>query len=203
MNNKVNIYDFDGTIAETNLLKSDAFEFAAIEFGQEIANWFVSYHKANGGITRQVKIKTLCDKLGRVDLYDYFLERYEDYLSKNWLTCPIIPGFREYVKNTEGTNVILSGGAKVEIESYLKFNNLDEYFVEVFGNPIDKDVNLEAIKNKYLSNDVAVDFYGDSKLDFELSKRVQANFYFVKSVSEWEDWLLFKNDFKEIFEDFT
>jgi len=191
----VNIYDFDGTIAESNLLKTDAFRYCAKDFGEDISEWFVEFHKANGGITRQVKIQTLCEKVNRMDLYEELLTRYEEYLSSEWLNCPLISGFREHITQQDGMNLILSGGAKTEIEAYLKHNKLDAYFIEVFGNPIDKQVNLQTIKEKYLSNSNDIYFYGDSRLDFELSKKVDGKFVFLSKVSEWVDSHLFKEEF--------
>lgn len=203
MSSQVNIFDFDGTIAESNLLKTKAFKYCAIEFGDEIVNWFIRYHQDNGGVTRQVKIHTLCEKIERPDLAEYFLDRYEEYLSREWLGCPLIKGFREYIEHLNGTNLILSGGSKVEIEAFLKANELDCFFVEVFGNPIDKRVNLETITSKYLSDFDDVFFYGDSALDFELSKLVNSSFIFISSVSEWSEWHEYATDFYRNASDFT
>lgn len=202
MTKRINIFDFDGTIAESNLLKTEAFKQCAIEFGDEVADWFVRYHQDNGGVTRQVKINTLCEKIERPDLAEYFLGRYEEYLSREWLGCPLIKGFREYIEHLNGTNLILSGGSKVEIEDFLKANELDCFFVEVFGNPINKRENLETITSKYLSDFDDVFFYGDSALDFELSKSVGANFIFISSVSEWYDWFDYKEMFYMVAKDF-
>lgn len=186
MTKRINIFDFDGTIAESNILKTEAFRYAASDYGKEISEWFVNYHKENGGITRQVKVETLCKKVNDAGAYGELLTRYETYLEKEWLSCPLLAGFRAYIETLEGANVILSGGSKVEIEAYLKVNNLDQYFLEVYGNPTDKYVNLEAIEDRYLEKDSDVYFYGDSKLDFELSKQISAKFIFVSGVSEWE-----------------
>jgi phosphoglycolate phosphatase-like HAD superfamily hydrolase len=185
MSNRINIFDFDGTIAESNILKTEAFRYAAVEYGEKISEWFVDYHKANGGVTRQVKIETLCKKIGKAETYDELLGRYEGYLEKEWLDCPLLPGFREYIATLPGRNVILSGGSKVEIELYLKENNLSQYFIEVYGNPIDKHVNLDSIEAKYLSIGADVYFYGDSSLDFKLAQSISSRFIYVSSVSEW------------------
>ncbi len=202
MPNRINIFDFDGTIAESNLLKTDAFRYAASGYGQEISEWFVGYHKVNGGITRQVKIETLCQKINNASAYDELLARYENYLEKEWLSCSLLPGFRAYIETLSGVNIILSGGSKVEIEAYLKANNLDQYFLEVFGNPIDKHVNLETIKDKYLNEESDVYFYGDSQLDFELSEAIKSKFVFVSWVSEWVTWASYKDAFFTVLEVF-
>jgi phosphoglycolate phosphatase-like HAD superfamily hydrolase len=155
----------------------------------------VNYHKENGGVTRQVKIEALCQKINDKSAYNELLERYETHLEKEWLNCPLLPGFRAYIENIAGVNVILSGGSKVEIETYLKENNLDQYFLEVFGNPIDKHVNLDTIKEKHLGKESDVYFYGDSRLDYDLSKLVSAKFIFIKGVSEWHSADRFVSDF--------
>jgi phosphoglycolate phosphatase-like HAD superfamily hydrolase len=200
---RINIFDFDGTIAESNILKTEAFRYTAVEYGEKISEWFVDYHKANGGVTRQVKIETLCKKIGKAEAYDELLGRYEVYLEKEWLDCPLLPGFREYIATLPGRNVILSGGSKVEIELYLKENNLSQYFIEVYGNPIDKHVNLESINIKYLSAECDVYFYGDSSLDYELSQIIDSKFIFVSPVSEWSSWIEEKDGFYEVLNSYS
>lgn len=185
MNSRLNIFDFDGTIAETNLLKTEAFKFAAKNFGDDIQKWFVSYHQRNGGVTRQEKIKFLCNKIGKPSLYNNLLNEYESYLNDQWLGCPLLPGFCEYIENLDGTNVILSGGSKVEIENYLDKNNLTQYFVGVYGNPTAKDVNLSEISKVHVHPNTDVYFYGDSQLDYDLSIKAGAKFVYLEKVSEW------------------
>ncbi|WP_283789621.1 HAD family hydrolase [Bermanella sp. WJH001] len=202
MTKRINIFDFDGTIAESNLLKTEAFKQCAIEFGDEVADWFVRYHQENGGVTRQVKIEALCQKINNMNLYNDLMNKYERYLSDEWLNCPLLPGFRGYIETLPGVHLILSGGSKSEIEHYLEENHLKQYFKEVYGNPIDKSTNLEVIQNKYLQNDVEVFFYGDSKLDFQLSSKVCANFVFVSGVSEWKPSLIESHQFSMCVEDF-
>lgn len=203
MNQKLNIFDFDGTIAETNLLKSDAFSFAAKQFGSDIEKWFVKYHKENGGVTRQEKIRKLCQKVGNEDIYSHCLGLYEEYLAEHWLTCPLVRGVRSYLEGLDSVNIILSGGAKVEIEDYLAANGLSPYFEEVYGNPVDKVVNLEAIKSKYIHHNTDILFYGDSKLDFELASSINAEFIFVKGVSEWVSVADYQDQFSLTVNDFV
>lgn len=201
MTNRINIFDFDGTIAESNILKTEAFRTVASSYGKEVSDWFVAYHKENGGVTRQKKIKNLCEKVDDIKSYKKLVQQYENILKKSWLQCPLIPGFESYIKNIEGRNIILSGGAKIEIEEYLAFNNFDAYFEEVFGNPIDKWENLDTIKEKYIEGRELY-FYGDSKLDFELATSISANFIYVSKVSEWNVPIEMISKFHHVIEEY-
>lgn len=199
---KINIFDFDGTIAETNLLKTEAFSYISKPFGEDVNKWFVEYHRANGGVTRQVKIKELCHKFNDLDLYDSLMEQYASFLKENWFTSPLLKGFRIFIESSDTVNIILSGGSKVEIEDYLEHHKLSQYFEAVYGNPISKYDNLETIKDKYLNGEVTVDFYGDSRLDFELSESIGANFIFQKQCTEWDEWHLSEGGFYTVIDGF-
>ena len=51
------IFDFDGVIAESVQVKSDAFAELYKPYGTEIVKKVVEHHEANGGMSRYEKIR--------------------------------------------------------------------------------------------------------------------------------------------------
>ena len=49
------IFDCDGVILDSNELKTDSFIQLLDNQPKKVINTFISYHKKNGGITRQKK----------------------------------------------------------------------------------------------------------------------------------------------------
>ena len=54
---KVLIFDFDGVLADSNEIKTEAFSELYKSYGEDIVANVVKHHKANGGMTRYEKFK--------------------------------------------------------------------------------------------------------------------------------------------------
>ena len=54
---KAIIFDYDGVIAESNKVKSNAYEKMYVKYGTKIAAKVMNHHKKNGGISRFKKFK--------------------------------------------------------------------------------------------------------------------------------------------------
>ena len=51
------IFDFDGVIAESVQVKTDAFMELYVLYGQDVVQKVTKHHEANGGMSRYEKIK--------------------------------------------------------------------------------------------------------------------------------------------------
>ena len=51
------IFDFDGVIAESVQVKTDAFAALYVTYGKDIVDRVVEHHESNGGMSRFEKIK--------------------------------------------------------------------------------------------------------------------------------------------------
>jgi len=50
-NKKVLIFDFDGVLAETFEVKTEAFASLYKQYGREVIDYIVEHHRANGGMS--------------------------------------------------------------------------------------------------------------------------------------------------------
>ena len=96
------IFDCDGVILDSNLLKSRAFSDALPDEQPELVKLFVDYHKQHGGISRYEKFKYYFTVIQNcTDAEKKIKEallRFALIVKKGLLTCEYVPGVHEFLK---------------------------------------------------------------------------------------------------------
>ena len=188
------IFDCDGVLLDSNGIKSDAFVRCLDGYPPGDVDQLLVYHKANGGITRQQKLRFFLEQItafrGDIDAeLARLVERFSDVCSKELERAPIVPGvpsFLEVLASAEIPCYVVSGGAEAEVKQQLSMRNLDVYFAGIFGNPISKRDHVEKLLATNLAKKRMV-YFGDAKLDLELADLMGAQFVFVSGYSEWQE----------------
>lgn len=198
-------FDCDGVILNSNHIKSDAFYNVAFHFSQNLAAEFLDFHKANGGISRFAKFEHFFSKM--MGLPDYkiqlalALDMFQTECVSNLKTCEVIPGIDHFLNSLpkSASKYVVSGGLQDEVRMALREKGLDKFFTEIFGSPATKFEIMEKVRK-----DGAAIFFGDAKLDYEVSQHFHCDFVFVSEKSEFKDY---KNYFAQkdllIIPDFT
>ena len=166
------IWDFDGVIADSMQSRSDAFRYALEGYRSDIINDLLSHHVDNGGKSRYEKFGRIIDKYsGEVFEIDNLLLRYSEYIKKTLFTKNIL---NVSVANTIQINhtlgivqYIASGSDQKELQSLVKFLDIDVYFSGIYGSPIPKKKlvqNIILLEKVHLSNFLLI---GDSINDME------------------------------------
>ena len=189
------LFDFDGTLADTNHIKTEIFFYIAnCLFGKASAQEFVDYHKKNGGVTRQKKISWLLrsniDNQEMSDsklqaIYANLLRQFADLFAEKSIDCALVERLDELRESTSNISWgVLTGGNADEVKNILKqFDSLSFFDLGVWGNPNTKDENLEILKSQGLLGERVL-YIGDSKLDYEFSRRNGLDFALVTAMSE-------------------
>jgi phosphoglycolate phosphatase-like HAD superfamily hydrolase len=200
------LFDCDGVILNSNIIKTDAFKSIFVPFGDTIANEMVEYHISNGGISRYEKINYFIntyiknkDDNYRENLRIELLNNFTKIVKEKLISSEVCGDLKLLKKSTINSNwLIISGGDQKELNYAFMKKNISTLFEGgVFGSPSTK---FEIIKREISRNNIVepVLFLGDSKLDFEVAKFFNFDFIFVTQWTEFNNWKIFFKNKKEV-----
>ena len=168
---KAIIFDFDGVIAESVNVKTEAFASLYEPYGKDVVKKVVQHHLANGGVSRFEKFKIYHKEFLNIELNDQNLQElsnhFSDLVVDKVIKASYVPGAFEYIKvnHKKYSLYISSATPEDEIVQIAKQRKIFDYFKGVYGSPISKKehVNIIIKSNKYKKNEVI--FIGDSTSD--------------------------------------
>ena len=187
------LFDCDGVILDSNNVKTNAFYELARPFGVEVADAFVSYHKATGGVSRFVKVRHLFETLlGRVQCEADVaagLVRFGQLVTDGLQSCAMVPGVEELLDRLtlDVFRGVISGGLESEVQQVLASRGLTSRFDAIRGSPATKDDIFGDLAKEGVLSGGAI-FFGDSRYDYEVAERFGVDMVFVSGVSEFEGW---------------
>ena len=181
------IFDFDGVIAESVSIKTDAFAELYHSYGEEIINKVVDHHELNGGMSRFKKIKfyheSFIKKTIDKEEIEAMAEKFSNLIVDKVINAPYVPGVMNYINECfkKYTLFISTGTPTDEIKQILKGRDISKYFSEVYGSPEGKTEHLRKIITKYGFNNDELLFYGDSSSDIMAAKNLSIPFILIKN----------------------
>lgn len=199
------IFDCDGVILNSNHIKTEAFRTSAAPWGKAAAEDLVTYHIANGGISRHRKFGFFLESIlpnhvpsavpgfDGPDL-DELLFNYAQAVHGGLMTCCIAEGLQELRLQTSKSKwCVVSGGDQTELRKIFSARQLDHLFDGgIYGSPDDKDIILAREIARGSISPPAL-FLGDSCYDYMASCRASLDFLFVSGwtdLQNWEDFVL-------------
>lgn len=207
------IFDFDGVIADSNNVKTDAFVKLFGDYPPDIKEAIRKFHLQNGGMSRFDKFRYIYANFLKENLpeerFNKLCEDFNRLVIDGVVNAPMIYGVEDFLKmnKTKYDMHIVSGTPDCEIKEIVKRRKLDKYFLNIYGSPeTKKDLIIKVLsRNNYRKEEVI--FLGDSINDYEGAK--EAGVRFVAKIPDDLEFELFPNvdietkikDIKE-FEDF-
>lgn len=196
---KTLIFDCDGVVLNSNKIKTEAFYQTTYRYGEAGARAMVDYHKANGGISRYEKFeyfaKIILPSQGNLDPINTseLLEDYALNVKRGLLNCDIAPNLEKLRQQTKNTRwFIVSGGDQVEIREIFKTRGICDYFDGgIYGSPTNK-YEIMTREIQFCNIQSPAIYYGDSKYDYEVAKRMNIDFVFISGwteVDRWRQWV--------------
>ena len=189
-------FDCDGVILDSNKVKSDSFYLVAKEFADhKKANELVEYHKLHGGISRIKKFQYFFSEMLGLDSFEgqfkRAMELYSQYSVEGLYKAKLTVGFEEFIQtlSKKSKKYVVTGGSETEVRQIFKDRKIDKYFEAIYGNPRDKYTIIE--DTGIQTNNSNSIFYGDSRLDYEVSQNFSMNFLFLTQYTEFRDWKRF------------
>jgi len=193
------VFDCDGVLLNSNMVKTRAFYDVALKYGEKSAKLLTDYHVMNGGVSRYKKfVYFLTDILGK-DL-DYvelesLLAAFTNEVKRRLMTCETADGLLDLCKKGDRVRWhVVSGGDQDELREVFAERNLAYLFDGgIFGSPDTKEQILQReIGNGNIQTPAL--FLGDSKYDFKASQTAGLDFVFISGWTEVKDWEDFCNE---------
>ena len=202
------IFDFDGVLADSVEVKTEAFAALYQPYGSEVVDKVIEHHRNNGGMSRFEKFKVYHNKyLGRsiTDAEISLLsEKFSSIVVSKVVEAMEIPGasfiLEKYCKGSK-ICVVNSATPTAEIKTIIKKRALAKYFNDIYGSPKSKVDNLLMIKNSVCNDIGKALFIGDSLADYKAANSVGMDFLgigniILKYFSEIENKCFAVDDFE-------
>lgn len=175
-------FDFDGVLAESVNVKTEAFRQLYLPFGEEIADKVVAHHLANGGVSRFEKIKLyhqewLGISLSEQEVLDW-ADKFSDLVLKGVVDAPEVTGTVDFLNkySKQYTCWIITGTPTEEIKIILEKRGWKSYFMEAFGSPQKKSHWTEFILERENLNRSETVFIGDATADYDAAQFSKLHF---------------------------
>ena len=172
------VFDFDGTLVDSNLIKQEAYYVVSHSLGytkQVVANVLASVSGDRFSIFK--KIVTQVADAGQLpeshsidDWVSLLVAEYTELCEQKIATCPEIPGAAVALSQlkTMGYLLFVSSATPLEpLKRLLSLRKLDTYFAGIYGRPATKVESLQDIMNTYRLSSEELVVVGDGEDDRE------------------------------------
>ena len=171
------IFDFDGVLADSVNIKTEAFAEMYKQYGEEVTNKVIAHHLENGGMSRFEKFSFYHKNFLDIELDENELKSitnsFSQLVKNKVINSPEIKGVNFFLKHfclNNKLSFVNSATPKVELEEIIKKRKMDMFFTSIYGSPNSKLSNLERIFSKYNITPEETIFFGDAMVDFEASQ---------------------------------
>lgn len=192
-------FDFDGVLAESVSVKTEAFYQMYLPYGEEFAAKVRAHHIANGGVSRFEKFKIyngqwLGETVDETKMASLVSE-FSALVCKGVIEAEEVKGAHDFLSNPANqrfTNYIVTGTPTDEIALILKGRAMNTFFKAAYGSPQKKGYWVGKVLKEDAIRPENCIFIGDALADYQAAQ--QHNITFVlRETPEGE--ILFK-DFK-------
>jgi len=203
---KAIIFDFDGVIAESVNVKTQAFRILFKDYPQHLKD-IIHFHVKNGGMSRFDKFRHIYKNIIKrplsEDKFNKLCQQFSNLVVEKVVIAPFVEGAQQLLDKCLGRYklFVISATPEKEIKNIIKRRNLGRYFVDIFGSPAKKcDLIRNILRNNNYSLEEVV-FVGDSVNDFQAAKDAGI-FFIARALDETTHWLK-NSEVKARFENFT
>jgi len=185
---KLLVFDFDGVLADSVGVKTDAFAEMYHHHGDEIKSRVVEHHLEHGGMSRFDKFAYYeAEFIGQPASKERIGElaaQFSDLVVDKVVIANEIPGAERLMTYmaSKAQCAVNSATPEQEIRMIIERRGWDHYFAAVHGSPTTKLDNLQKITKKL---GVSVDdslFFGDARSDWLAAKSLGMDFVGVGGV---------------------
>jgi phosphoglycolate phosphatase-like HAD superfamily hydrolase len=191
-------WDFDGVLAESVNVKTEAFRELYLPHGEEIAEKVKQHHLENGGMSRFEKFPLYHKTFLGEELDEQGVQKMAGLFSELVLTKVIaadeVNGASRFLSEHAGryANYLISGTPHEEIKVIVGERGWANHFNDVMGSPDSKSKWVERVFERNPTASEECVFIGDARSDFKAAQ--DHKLHFVLRETE---------DNKDLFADFN
>lgn len=177
------VFDCDGVLIESNVVKTLAFGQTVKAFGQKAMDQLMNYHREYGGISRFKKFEWFYREVVKAPLSDETMDalcdRFTRLCIESVLDAPMVAGAKESLERLSGRlpMFVASGTPDKELKDILIQRKLAPYFKGIHGTPPEKQDLLDRIITENRLDPAEVLMVGDAITDLKAAQYCQTLFY--------------------------
>jgi len=187
------IFDFDGVIAESVDVKTEAFRELFKDYPDSV-DAIEKFHLDNGGMSRYDKFRHIYANILKQELpgerFSELCESFHKLVVDKVVEAPFVEGSIGVLDLCAGKYpmYIVSGTPEGEMKEIVERRALEGYFLGIYGSPDSKTRSIRKIlvDNGFKPEEVL--FIGDSKNDLQAAEETGVIFI-ARAVDEEQDWL--------------
>lgn len=183
------IFDFDGVLADSVDIKTEAFRRIYAAHGDDVVDRVVEHHRIHGGVSRTEKIRYCHREFLGVEIgieeAAALVARFGELVEQAVSTCDEIPGAEAALQawHARGTSLyVASGTPQPELRRVIAARGLMPYFADVRGTPPEKEETVREIVLMGGYDPANCLMVGDSITDYDAA--AGANMPFLGCVPE-------------------
>lgn len=175
-------FDFDGVLAESEQIKTDAFRVVYADQPADVLDRIIQYHKANAGISRVVKIayfeKHFLNRPADDARVQALAQIYSDAVVEKVIAAEEVPGTTAFLNAFAARcrMFVISGTPEVELQPIVEARNMAAYFTEVRGSPALKPAIGRELAARYDLDLARTVFIGDAPTDYHAAHDLGCSF---------------------------
>jgi HAD superfamily hydrolase (TIGR01549 family) len=165
------LFDFDGVLAESVNIKTEAFRQMYLSHGEDFAQKVVEHHLANGGMSRYEKVKVyngewLGEEINQEKIQQ-LSQKFSDLVVEGVVNSKEVTGSSDFLNSSvDYKKYIITGTPTIEIQEILERRNMNHFFEKIYGSPEKKDFWVkEILRNENILSEQCV-FIGDALADY-------------------------------------
>jgi len=171
-------WDFDGVLLASNEIRDRGFTEVLKGFPEDEVQKLIDFHRANGGLSRYVKLTYFFENIRNDKATDYKVKQFASSFSlvmRELLIDPqlLIMETIAYIKkwNQKIPMFIVSGSDQEELRFLCNVHSINSYFKRIHGSPRPKDEWIRRILQEEKLNPQKCVLIGDSINDFSAAKK--------------------------------
>ena len=169
---KTFVFDFDGVLADSVKIKTEAFAELYKPYGMKIVNKVVKHHCANGGMSRFEKFKFYHEEFLDIILNDDSVlklsKKFSNIVVERVIKSNEIPGAYDFLEAycINNKKCFINSATPIdEMKEIIYHRKMSKFFISILGSPNSKNDNLNEI---FLTDSLPSEtiFFGDASSDF-------------------------------------